>query len=121
MNKGIIYLIQPCELLGTSRYKIGCSTNLELERIKNGYKKGTRYIIIMECYDPFFLEKNIKRVFNEKFKLIAGNEYFEGDEKNIKDEFLKIVIEYEKENKVDEKENIDILFCNLDDQIIISK
>ena len=25
MNKGIIYLIQPCELVGTNKYKIGCS------------------------------------------------------------------------------------------------
>ncbi len=39
MNKGIIYLIQPCELVGTSRYKIGCSRNPNLDRCKNGYKK----------------------------------------------------------------------------------
>ena len=57
MKKGIIYLIQPTELIGTRRYKMGCSENTELERVKNGYKKGTRYILIMECNNPFILEK----------------------------------------------------------------
>jgi len=90
MNNGIIYLIQPTELIGTNRYKIGCSENTELNRVKKGYKKGTRYIYIIECNDPFVLEKNIKKTFNEKFKLIAGYEYFEGDEKSMKEEFLKL-------------------------------
>jgi hypothetical protein len=61
MNRGIIYLIQPTELIGTYRYKIGCSENTELDRVKKGYKKGTRYIFIMECHDPFILEKQIKK------------------------------------------------------------
>lgn len=33
MNKGIIYLIQPSELVGTNRYKIGCSTKTSLDRV----------------------------------------------------------------------------------------
>ena len=94
MNKGIIYLIQPTELIGTHRYKIGSSKNTELDRIKKGYKKGTRYIVIMECNNPFVLEKQIKKLFNEKFKLIAGYEYFEGNEKNIKEEFQKLANEH---------------------------
>ncbi len=36
-NKGIIYLVQPTELIGTSRYKIGCSAKNDLERCKTGY------------------------------------------------------------------------------------
>ena len=35
MNKGIIYLIQPCELVGTSRYKIGCSKKISEKKIIN--------------------------------------------------------------------------------------
>jgi hypothetical protein len=41
----------------------------------------------MECINPFDLEKNIKKIFNEKFKLIAGYEYFEGNEEIMKNEF----------------------------------
>ena len=29
-NKGIVYLIQPAELIGLNRYKIGCSINSDL-------------------------------------------------------------------------------------------
>ena len=34
--------------------------------------------------------KFIKNTFNSKFKLIAGNEYYEGNEKNMYDEFIKL-------------------------------
>jgi hypothetical protein len=122
MNKGIIYLVQPTELIGTQRYKIGCSENTELERVKKGYKKGTRYIYIIECYDPFTLEKNIKNIFNEKFKLIAGHEYFEGDETKIKEEFVNEINQYEKKKDIYiDTYNIPILKNNYKDKIIISK
>ena len=39
-ENGIIYLIQPKELLKTCRYKIGCSKKHSLDRCKNGYKSG---------------------------------------------------------------------------------
>ena len=45
-KKGTIYLIQPAELVGTERYKIGCSAKNDLERCKKGYKKGTRFMDI---------------------------------------------------------------------------
>lgn len=96
MNKGIIYLVQPTELIGTQRYKMGCSENTELDRVKKGYKKGTRYILIMECYNPFVLEKQIKKIFNDKFKLVAGYEYFEGDETKMKKYFLNTVKKFEE-------------------------
>jgi hypothetical protein len=90
MSDGIIYLVQPTELVGTKRYKIGCSKNKELDRLKKGYNKGTRYILIMETYNPFELENEIKKNFNKKFKLISGYEFFEGDEEIMKDEMFKI-------------------------------
>ena len=98
MSRGIIYFIQPSELVGTNRYKIGCSRSPDLDRCKNGYKKGSRYIFIMECIDPLVLEKNIINEFNKLFKLIAGNEYFEGDEIVMKKTFLKIFEDYENKN-----------------------
>ena len=108
MNKGLIYLIQPTELIGTNRYKIGMSKNPNLDRCKNGYKKGSRYLCIMECIEPLILEQNIKNHFNEKFKLIAGNEYYEGIEKDILNTFNNLVMEYNNTfiniTKIDENE-----------------
>jgi hypothetical protein len=90
-EKGIIYLIQPAELVGTERYKIGCSSKTSLERCQNGYKKGSRFLNIMECSDPFGLEKRLKDTFGRRFRLVAGKEYFEGDEEEIKREFYNVV------------------------------
>jgi hypothetical protein len=104
MNRGIIYLIQPAELVGTNRYKFGCSSNPNLERCKKGYKNGSRYLCIMECINPFILEKKIKIEFDNKFKLIAGNEYYEGNENEILNIFVTIVHEYI--NKYDNNSSI---------------
>ena len=93
-EKGTIYLIQPAELVGTERYKIGCSAKNDLERCKKGYKKGTRFMDIRECDDPFAVEREVKTNFNNKFNLVAGKEYFEGNEADIKKEFNYIVSKF---------------------------
>jgi len=93
---GIVYLIQPEELLQTNRYKIGCSAKNDLSRVCS-YKKNSRYLYIAECINPYTLESNIKSAFNNKYTLIAGKEYFEGDEKNIVNDFVKIVNDYNNE------------------------
>jgi hypothetical protein len=103
-EKGIIYLIQPAELVGTERYKIGCSSKTSLERCQNGYKKGSRFLNIMECSDPFGLEKRLKETFGRRFRLVAGKEYFEGDEEEIKREFYNVVCGSVVEEKEKEKE-----------------
>lgn len=90
-EKGVVYLIQPAELVGTKRYKIGCSGKDGLHRCKKGYKKGTRFLNIIQCSLPFVVENEIKRVFNYHFRLVAGNEYFEGDEEAMKQLFYGIV------------------------------
>lgn len=95
-KKGCIYLVQPKELVGTERYKIGCSEKNNLERCRKGYRKGTRYICIMECENPFLLEKHILSYFHQKFKLVAGNEFFEGTETEILDGFIEKIQEYRK-------------------------
>jgi hypothetical protein len=79
----IVYLIQPEELVGTNRYKFGCSKREQLKRLSE-YKKGTKYIIIAGCDNPFGVENEIKKEFNKHFKLIAGKEFFEGDIKLMK-------------------------------------
>ena len=93
-KNGTIYLVQPVELKGTKRFKIGASKKNDLVRCKNGYRKGTRYISIHECNDPFVVEEEVKKRFKSKFVLIAGKEYFEGDEEEIKKEFNDVYIKF---------------------------
>ena len=89
----MIYLVQPCELVSTKRYKIGMSSKKTLDRVNKGYKKGTRYLNIQEVKNPISVENKLKKIFNEKFKLIAGKEYFEGNEEEMKRTFINIVNE----------------------------
>lgn len=98
-SNGIIYLIQPGELIGTNRFKIGCSCQKGLNRCITGYSQNSRYIHIMECRNPFELESIIKKQFNIKFNKISGNEYFEGNEYDIDDEFVSIVTNYKKSQR----------------------
>jgi len=108
-NRGTIYLVQPAELVGTEHYKIGCSAKNDLERFKKGYKKGTRFIIIMEVDFPFTVECEIKKTFSKKFELIAGKEYFKGNEFDIKKEFYEVVSKNNnKQNIVNKLNDINI-------------
>lgn len=116
-TNGIIYLIQPTELVGTNRYKVGCSSKKTLDRVKNGYKKGTRYLHISECKKPFEIESEIKKIFNEKYNLVAGKEYFEVDnESNMIEIFTNIIINRNK-NVCDIK-NINYNFDQIKDNFI---
>ena len=97
-----IYLIQPKEYIGTGTCKIGMSRKNDLQRPKS-YGIGTRFLCIMECQNPFRLEKKIIEKFNDSFQKIQGNEYFChcGEE----DEMIKLFIEIVLQHKiVDRKE-----------------
>lgn len=37
---GIVYLIQPAGLVGTNRFKPGCSAKNTIDRCIDGYRKG---------------------------------------------------------------------------------
>lgn len=91
MSGGIVYLVQPSELVGTNRYKIGMSTKNSLQRCTNGYKKGSRFLHIVEHSNPQSTEKKLINIFKKNYKNIAGNEYFEGCENDMIIDFLKIV------------------------------
>lgn len=90
-SKGIVYFVQPAELVGTSRYKIGCSGEPTLKRCLN-YLSGTRYICVMECSDPLAVETELKAQFAERYKRIAGKEWFEGDELEMLKTFVEIIV-----------------------------
>lgn len=89
---GYVYLLQPAELVGTDRYKIGISSKDNLNRLKS-YGCGTRYIFFLECEDFFSVERSLKREFGmeKKIRLIKGKEYFEGDERTILKIFMRVM------------------------------
>jgi hypothetical protein len=109
-EKGTIYLIQPAELIGTDHYKIGCSAKNDFARCKKGYKKGTRYMDIRECDDPFAVEREVKIRFNFKFNLVAGKEYFKGNEADIKKEFNDVISKFTSLKEEEEECSGDIYF-----------
>lgn len=95
---GILYFIQPAELVGTNRFKVGCSTKNDLSRVKS-YKAGTRMIMILQCEDPFLLEQKVLVEFKTQFHKIAGNEYFEGDESVMRKVFYDTYLQWEHHKK----------------------
>ena len=63
---GIVYLIQPTELIGTDRYKVGCSLKDDLTRINTGYHKGTTPHLIEKVPDPFEVERSVLQCFRHR-------------------------------------------------------
>lgn len=94
MSEGIVYLIQPSELVGTERYKLGCSGKSCTQRLC-AYKKGTRVLCVNLVKKPFFVEKKLKESFLQEFDVVAGNEYFITiDERKMYLKFHEIVGRY---------------------------
>lgn len=79
-----VYFIQPAELVGTDRYKIGMTTKSDLSRVRS-YRVGTRYLCIMECENALETERKLISHFTDDFHLVAGKEYFQ-----IKNESLAL-------------------------------
>ena len=96
---GILYFIQPAELVGTTRFKVGCSAKNDLSRVKS-YRTGTRMIMILQCEDPFGVEQKVLFEFNDRFHKIAGNEYFEGDEHDMRKVFYDTYLEWEQQHTI---------------------
>lgn len=88
---GFVYLVQPVTLKNTNRFKIGCSKNLNLSRLK-AYLNDVRYVCIFAVDNPFVIEKEIKNNFNTRFTQYAGNEYYEGDETQMTITFLSCLL-----------------------------
>lgn len=89
-----IYLIQERENFEKDNnvFKYGRTTqepNNKINRLQN-YKKGSKILLIMECENEKVksIEKNIKVIFDSKFKRHSdGYEHYIGD----KDEMKKII------------------------------
>ena len=99
-DKGLLYLIQPAELVGTQRYKIGYSKNNDITKFRKEYKKGSRFLDIYEYDRSPLLVREIRNNFNNKFKLVAGRTYYEGNENEIKKNFNAIISDYSYNNNI---------------------
>jgi hypothetical protein len=92
-----VYLVQ-CSYFKEDVFKIGGSEKIENDRLKS-YGKGTKILAMVVVTGDFHhVENQIKVSFNSKFTLIHGNEYFQGNEDEIKLEFLKIVYNHQMTN-----------------------
>jgi hypothetical protein len=111
---GILYLVQPCILIKTNRYKIGRSSQSNLTRVKS-YGNGTRYLSILECEDDAIVEKQLISKFNKHFKLIGGNEFFEGDENEMLNLFITTVMNYKNNKTIDDVVDNNIVDNNIDE------
>lgn len=106
MSYGLVYLIQPKELIGTNRYKLGCSNNETNSRVTQGYHSGSIIFRILRCVNPLELEKKLIALFNTCFCVVAGKEYFEGSIEIMELEFDRLFREhqvlyhYERSNKM---------------------
>jgi len=93
MLMGRVYLIQEAKLIGIPRFKVG-ATSKDNDNRQRSYGKTRRELIIFKTEIPFLIEKQIKKEFNNRFKLVAGTETFEGNEDKMIEEFDKICKKY---------------------------
>lgn len=96
-HSGYVYLVIPPELKGTNRAKVGMSKLDDTSRIKS-YGKNVRLLCQWECTNATIIEKRIIQKFKDTFTLIKGNEYFQGDIRAMKEQFLQVLVDEKKEN-----------------------
>lgn len=103
MMSQYIYLLQEREFIKTKEhvYKIGMTKKENHERF-NQYPKGSILLFQMICDNCKNIENQVIKLFKQKFKLRKdiGNEYFEGEYKNMID-----IIYYTIKNEKEEPEN----------------
>lgn len=86
-----VYFLQPAELVGTDRYKIGMSIKNDLKHVKS-YRTGTRYLCIMESDIAIEVERSLITAFRDKFVLVDGNEYFKIDDESMALQIFILVV-----------------------------
>jgi hypothetical protein len=90
MSEGIIYLIQPELLINSNKYKVGYSNDTSNQRVKS-YGERARIICIYKCNNAKLVETKILNHFINKFKLVSGKEWFEGDEYIMHNDIIDII------------------------------
>lgn len=119
---GHLYLIQLREFIKTNEsiYKIGKSIDINT-RFKS-YPKNSKLILLMECNNITLYENKIIKQFSSIFinRKDIGREYFEGDIKLIKKEFINILNEeiIEDGKEINEDNNYSNVDFNNDDSTL---
>jgi hypothetical protein len=102
------YIVQEREFVKTKEkiFKLGRTKQKGLKRFKQ-YPKGTVVIIVLDVDDCIIFEKQMIKIFDEKFicRRDIGREYYEGDSDEMINEMKKIKREYEI-NKIIKKYDI---------------
>lgn len=92
-NFNYIYLLQEREFIRTKEnvYKIGRTTR-GMERFSQ-YPKGSKILLLMNCVNCINIEKQLIDAFKQKYKHCKnyGNEYFEGDQQQMKKDIYDII------------------------------
>ena len=91
-KRGIVYLLQHEDHVGTNIYKIGYSTQDMLRRL-NGYPGGSILICSISHPNPTKCEQMLISYYNEAYELVKGREYFKVNinESELREEFHSMV------------------------------
>ena len=87
-KNGYVYLLQINDEKGNKVYKFGKSNDIE-KRMKNYKFKKILFNLISDDYSK--LEADILLLIKNKYKIIAGREYFECDDEK---ELIKYILQY---------------------------
>lgn len=91
-----IYLIRTreCVKLNEQIYKIGKTKKEDIKERFDHYPKGIEIIAFFSVKDADKTENDIIKIFNSSFtvKLEYGNEYFEGNIKDMLEQFINIIL-----------------------------
>jgi predicted nuclease with TOPRIM domain len=100
MTEGYVYIIRECDFvrLNENIYKIGRTAKINPEDRFQKYRKGTEIIGFFKVNDSIECENKIIKCFsnhnNIKKMSEYGKEYFQGNKKELLNEMLQIVTNY---------------------------
>jgi hypothetical protein len=83
---------------GKPVYKIGRTTQERFNRLRS-YPKEYHFIYARSCIDSISIEKQILRIFNNKYTKVIGNEFFSGDEIEMI-QYINNIIDEEKSSHI---------------------
>ena len=104
-NEGIIYLLQPKELIMSYGYKIGYTFSEDFRRFNN-YNSGAKLIYAIRCKNVTELENKLKQILPTKFTLLSGREYFTCINDDLSDMFFDITTEHNKNIKLNTEKSL---------------
>lgn len=120
MMSQYIYLLQEREFIKTKEhiYKVGMTKKENHERF-NQYPKGSVLLFQIICNNCKNMEKLVLKKFKETFKQRKdiGNEYFEGEYKNMID-IIYSTIKDENEIGIGEDDDEDIVEENAEENVV---